>query len=439
MKKILIPALILFLEFSTANISRAQWVLTKGWSFNSDPTSIVVSPDNSKIYTGDFGGGVFLSTDDGLHWNPINDSLLESGTSDSVAQVQAHYISNLAFLFTSNDTTLFAATYGGIYRLNGTTWKRTGFNNYSTGYNAVYQLGVKHNGKTLLAYIGDLAMYRSTNNGEIWTRTKNQLHSLNPFFIVSSPNDSLFFTGGLGNLSTNADTAVILHSSDNGDSWVYADSGLTGARTFALTFVPNGYGGLNLLAGTNTGIFLSEDHGITWVKINSFVVSSFAKSQDGLYLFAGGAGGILISNNNGRNWISIDSSFGEVNCIAVSNKYIFAGATYSGVYRRPLSEVTSIEMPISTTPSRFELKQNYPNPFNPSTTIRYNISKAEHVTLKVYNVLGQEVETLVDKEQQAGSHKVQFTIGSRQLASGVYLYRLQAGSFIQTKKMLLLK
>ncbi len=90
-------------------------------------------------------------------------------------------------------------------------------------------------------------------------------------------------------------------------------------------------------------------------------------------------------------------------------------------------------------PLRFSLKQNYPNPFNPTTTIKYDIPKAEHVILKVYDILGREVETLVNKEQQAGNYDVQFAIGSRQLASGVYLYRLQAGSFVQVRKMILLK
>jgi hypothetical protein len=89
------------------------------------------------------------------------------------------------------------------------------------------------------------------------------------------------------------------------------------------------------------------------------------------------------------------------------------------------------------SPIKFELHQNYPNPFNPSTTIQFDIPKAAFVTLKVYNVLGQEVATLVNEKREAGRYEVEFD-GSK-LTSGVYFYRLQAGSFVQTRKMILLK
>lgn len=85
----------------------------------------------------------------------------------------------------------------------------------------------------------------------------------------------------------------------------------------------------------------------------------------------------------------------------------------------------------------FELAQNYPNPFNPTTTINYSIPTNGLVTLKVFNILGQEVKTLVNKEQIAGIHKVSFD--ASQLASGVYIYRLSSGNFVNSKKMLLIK
>jgi hypothetical protein len=88
-------------------------------------------------------------------------------------------------------------------------------------------------------------------------------------------------------------------------------------------------------------------------------------------------------------------------------------------------------------PDKFVLEQNYPNPFNPSTIIKYQIPKQEFVSLKVFDALGNEVATLVNDEQQAGSHNVNFN--SAGLASGIYFYKIQAGNFIATKKMVLMK
>ena len=85
----------------------------------------------------------------------------------------------------------------------------------------------------------------------------------------------------------------------------------------------------------------------------------------------------------------------------------------------------------------FSLSQNYPNPFNPETVIRYSIPKAEEVSLVVYNLIGEEVTHLIGETQQAGYYKV--TWDASNAASGIYLYRLQAGNFIQTKKMILMK
>jgi hypothetical protein len=88
-------------------------------------------------------------------------------------------------------------------------------------------------------------------------------------------------------------------------------------------------------------------------------------------------------------------------------------------------------------PTSFSLEQNYPNPFNPTTVIQYNLPRSTSVSLKVYNTLGQEVRTLVNGSQPAGRHTVEFD--ARSLASGVYLYKLEAGTFVATRKLLLLR
>lgn len=88
-------------------------------------------------------------------------------------------------------------------------------------------------------------------------------------------------------------------------------------------------------------------------------------------------------------------------------------------------------------PDNYKLYDNYPNPFNPTTIIKYNLPSAKHVTLQVYNILGQLISTLVDKTQAAGSYSVSFN--ALNLNSGMYIYRLKAGNYIKTKKMILIK
>ena len=89
--------------------------------------------------------------------------------------------------------------------------------------------------------------------------------------------------------------------------------------------------------------------------------------------------------------------------------------------------------------SDFSLSQNYPNPFNPSTIISYHISKREFVSLKIYDLIGNEIAVLLNEEKAPGSYNVQFSINNLQLSSGAYFYRLKAGNYIKTKKMILLK
>jgi hypothetical protein len=88
-------------------------------------------------------------------------------------------------------------------------------------------------------------------------------------------------------------------------------------------------------------------------------------------------------------------------------------------------------------PNEIDVFQNYPNPFNPRTTITYQVPEISFVTLKIYDVLGNRIATLINEEKPAGSYEVEFDASS--LSSGIYFYKLQSGSFVETKKMVLLK
>ncbi|MBI5403263.1 MAG: T9SS type A sorting domain-containing protein [Ignavibacteriae bacterium] len=120
----------------------------------------------------------------------------------------------------------------------------------------------------------------------------------------------------------------------------------------------------------------------------------------------------------------------------ISNNYIFTGTWGGSVIRRPLSELIGIQNITSSIPNYFSLSQNYPNPFNPATNIKYQIANNKFISLKVFDILGKEIESLVNEKQSAGTYEVNWN-GS-QYPSGVYFYRLVTDGFTDTKKMILI-
>ena len=102
-----------------------------------------------------------------------------------------------------------------------------------------------------------------------------------------------------------------------------------------------------------------------------------------------------------------------------------------------MTQLTSVDNNNNSIPTDYSLEQNYPNPFNPATIIKYSIPKAGSVMIKVYDDLGKEVATLLNEYKSAGSYEVKFA--AKKFSSGVYFYRLTAGDFVQTKRMIILK
>ncbi len=116
------------------------------------------------------------------------------------------------------------------------------------------------------------------------------------------------------------------------------------------------------------------------------------------------------------------------------NEYHFYGHNFTFTYKLIITEVVSES---GNAPKHYSLWQNYPNPFNPSTTIEFLIPKSEFVTLKIYNLLGQEVTTLISDRLNAGNYKYEFN--TQNLSSGIYYYQLSAGEYKEVKKMILLQ
>jgi hypothetical protein len=180
--------------------------------------------------------------------------------------------------------------------------------------------------------------------------------------------------------------------------------------------------------------------------MGSAYVISLAVCGTSLVAGTSNVGGVFASTNNGAMWTPFNTGLPSnedlpsttVWSLAVIDTFVFAGTSNNGVWRRTLSQLISSAPTSSTTlPAISLLAQNFPNPFNPSTTIKYELRQAVHVKLTVYDILSREVSVLVNDGRDAGVHEVNFD-GSN-LASGVYFYRLQAGDYVATKRLLLLK
>ena len=278
-----------------------------------------------------------------------------------------------------------------------------------------------------------MEFFRSTDNGENWAEVDSGLPTnthVNAFILV--PNGV-----GVTDIFAGAYNGLFL-STNNGNSWTSASTGMTNTEIHSLAA-----SGANLFAGTYKGVFLSTDNGTSWINISTGLPTSeefTALIAVGTNIFAGSHSGAYLSTDNGSSWGTINTGFTiyhAVRSFFISRANLYA-VTSSGIWKRPLSEmITSVQELSNNLPSKFKLEQNYPNPFNPSTKIDFQIPVLSFVEIKVYDLLGREVATLVNEEENPGEYETTFD-GSK-LASGVYFYRMQAGDFIQTKKLLLMK
>ncbi|WP_348344373.1 T9SS type A sorting domain-containing protein [Ignavibacterium sp.] len=205
---------------------------------------------------------------------------------------------------------------------------------------------------------------------------------------------------------------------------------------------------------TQNGVYIfPEETGLNsgWVALipsGDFRTISMDFFNQSFYFFGNQVGKVVIGNGSVINDVNLSGITGG----AITSSfvyypnftppgYIFVGTENGGVFRKQLS-TTDVENN-SVVVTEFKLNQNYPNPFNPSTKISWQSPVGSHQTLKVYDVLGNEVATLVDEYRNAGSYEVEFpnaeTSYASSLPSGVYFYKLQVGEFIQTKKMILAK
>ncbi|MBI5470735.1 MAG: T9SS type A sorting domain-containing protein [Ignavibacteriae bacterium] len=198
--------------------------------------------------------------------------------------------------------------------------------------------------------------------------------------------------------------------------------------TFELTHVVSSSGDSLLIRGETGGDLIAENHGHQSSYDLSLILGSPIRAAAFRH-----PGISLDSNSSHRIVPSWSSSL-------IQPVKIFVDRGNNGTIDDTLTIDNTLDVEehsAQETPGRFNLSQNFPNPFNPTTEIRFQISEVSHATLRVFNLLGQEVATLVDEKLNAGSYQVQFK--AKGLASGVYMYRLTAGTQSISKKLLLTK
>jgi photosystem II stability/assembly factor-like uncharacterized protein len=429
MKKSKCYLLLAILIFVLATPLIAQWVQT------SEPSGAVFSLGVSgKSLLAGTWNGVYRSTDYGDTWNLTLPTSIKDFTVDSVA---------------GGNRIIYAGGHGGVYisRDDGINWRAVNSGLENREVRSIAIIPDESEGSTLLAGTGE-GVFRSSNYGTSWVPSSPTILDVYALTVFKDETGDIIVLAGI-ETEYNGLGNCIFRSTDNGQSWIETSLPTLWAGSFAI--IPNETSGRNIFAGTYSGVYLSTDNGTNWTHLNIgeqrsvWTFTTSTNEMGNMNLFAGTfLGGVFLTTNNGTDWTTVNSGLPYeddwIYSLEVLDPYIFAGTSdvNGGVWRRPLSEmITSIEGTPEIISAQFSLEQNYPNPFNPSSVISYQLPVNSNVTLKVYDILGNEVATLVNEEKSAGQYEVEFS--AEGLTSGIYFYQLRSGSFIETKKMILMK
>ncbi len=296
--------------------------------------------------------------------------------------------------------------------------------------------GINFHDSTALA-VGDSGLIlRSTNMGVSWTPVQSGTNwGLQSIAMVDD--DTMIIVGGEPYIDKGG---LILRSTDKGISW----TNILGVTPFIINRVAV-YENVAVAVSLRGIIYVSTNYGRTWTQRSLGIqddLYGIALGSKGNGIICTGSGGVYSTSDTGKSWIdekSVTASWLYSVSFLKSNTAIMVGL-YSTILQLITSASTTVDQsfsPLNLTPKQYRLNQNYPNPFNPSTKISYRLPKSSFVTLKVYDIIGREVSMLVNETQNAGTYEVSFD--ASHLASGVYFYRLEVGSFVQTKKLVVVK
>lgn len=442
---------------------------------------------DSTLYLSSSGDGIRFSTDNGKEWLSVNtgltnkiyaNALFVNGTklfagsaagvfrlteNDTSWQVINSGITDIAnIVLETSGTNIFAGTNGGgVFRTsdNGQTWVSV-----NNGLTYPYIQALRASGTDLFAgtsYRDDCLFY-TNNDGEDWTVAslkKEEINSItihgddifigndgSPFYdgIHRSTDGGTTWSVGKGLSSGNTiaivkienilfagvDGSGVYRSDDNGGYWYKTSLSSRGVRSLVVK-------GVDLVACTNEGVFISTDLGNSWTQRNSGLTDTLTRTLlvNGSNLFVGTFySGIFFSTNDGASWKEINTGLTEmdIRSLKVSGEYLFA-ATHRGVWRRPLSEMIPSAVSSSEQSTPFTLEPSHPNPFTDYTSINFALVERGYVVLDVYDLLGQKIKTLISEILDAGKHSTEFD--AKHLAAGVYVVKLRVGGAEQEMKI----
>lgn len=454
------------------------------------------------IFAGDIDNGIFRTSNNGESWNAFNDgitntnincifsanSILFIGTeggdgiyrsltygddwTGSNTGLNNTYVNSMSVMPKgAGGNYIFAGTYDGVFRSDndGEDWILV-----NNGLTDLKILSLAVSGKHLYAGTSN-GIFHSINYGSSWTPVSIGLTTMEVRALaaaVTRTGDTSIFAGTYGGgvfrsdnnasgewevvnsgltlehvlclavLDTNifAGGAGICRSTDNGENWYPADSGLTYKSVLAFAISP---GKDFIWAGTyGGGAFVSADNGKSWTRVNSglpnyYFFWSFAISGTNIF---GAINGVCLLEDINGSWKEVNTGLGHmgVRCLIISGTDLYGGIQGGGVWKRPLSDmITSAESLSTNLLANPTLSQNYPNPFSSVTDICFSIPSASFVSLKIFNTLGQVVATLVENELPAGTYTKQWNANN--VSSGIYFCRLRAGDRIETKRLLIAK
>lgn len=471
-----IPILFLFLHLTYADFGLGIWT-TDFTNFGRIITVNVNPLPQTTVYAGSLDNGVIKSTNSGLTWFMSNTGLTYN-------HIQAMDISR------SNPNIIYVGTDSlGGYSNCGVYKSTNGANTWVLTPNTVIQQRsiqaiVVNPTNPNIALCGVFnaqsnttdGIYRTTDGGATWVASSTGFGAnKNILALAMDPTNPNVVYAGTSFMPPSTGPTYVYKSTDGGVTWTNSSTGLpstTGdinpVRTLSISTVNTQYICAGLFLNTASGgFFLSTNGGTSWTRMHSGLPVSLGDniravlfrpgSTTEIYcaIDAGGIGpdaGVWRTVNGGSSWTQFVNGTlqNSYQTRTLSYRYIPTDSTlYTGVGTtvNPTANgqgvyeysffLVGIANNHGNMPKDFALYQNFPNPFNPATYIQYDIPKEAFVTLKVFDITGREVGSLVNETKQAGSYQILFD-GSH-LSSGVYFYTIRAGDFFETKKMILTK